>query len=200
MWTLSHGDATYQEPVREDNAPNVVVSLLGWLLRTLSILIGFALLGWLLLHFAPAALTGPADVIDAEPVAAGLFGLAGAILLIFIPFLSALLVFLVWLLWGWFSGLIIFIFLFGILALLWSFSPIITGVWLGRRIIQQTDRSASLLIAMLVGVLLIVVLGRVPLLGWLVYLLSFIFALGGLMRAVQVGSRRDESSTTVVAG
>ena len=32
------------------------------------------------------------------------------------------------------------------------------------------------------GALLIVILGRIPFLGWVVYLLSFVLALGGLLR------------------
>ena len=193
------GDVQYEEPVTPDTSPNIVVSVLGWLLRTLGILIGFALLGWLLLRFAPNSLTRPADVIDAEPVAAGLYGLAGAALLIFIPIVSAILVFVVWLLWGWFWGVIVFVFLFGALALLWMFSPIVTGLWLGRRIVRQSEQSAGLLMAMLVGVLMIVVLGRVPILGWLVYLLSFIFALGGLMRLAQGTPEPAESAPPATA-
>jgi hypothetical protein len=38
-------------------------------------------------------------------------------------------------------------------------------------------------VALLVGVFLIVVIGRVPFVGWLVYLISFALALGGVLRA-----------------
>lgn len=193
-------DVQYQEPVRAERSPNVVASVVGWLLRTLAILIGFALIGWLVLRFVPAGLTRPADVIEDEPVAAGLYGLVGAVLLIFIPIVSALLVFVVWLLWGWFSGLIVFIFLFGVLALLWLFSPIVTGLWLGRRILRQVDQPASLLTAMFAGVLVIVVLGRVPVLGWLIYLISFVFALGGLLRMAQATPDPAESTPPALVG
>ena len=193
-------DVQYEEPVEPAASPNVVVGLLGWLLRTLAVLVGFGLLGWLLLRFAPNSLIRTADVIDDEPVAAGLYGLVGAALLIFIPIVSAILVFVAWLLWGWFWGLIVFVFLFGTLALIWMFSPIVTGLWLGRRIVRQSDQSVSLLVAMLVGVLVIVVLGRLPILGWLVYLLSFVFALGGGMRLAQGTRKPAESAPTATIG
>jgi len=120
--------------------------------------------------------------------------------LIFIPIVSAILVFVAWLFWGWFWGLVVFVFLFGTLALLWMFSPIVTGLWLGRRIVRQSDQSVSLLVAMLVGVLVIVVLGRLPILGWLVYLLSFVFALGGLMRLAQGTRKPAERAPTATIG
>ncbi|MBI1297348.1 hypothetical protein GC175_20600 [bacterium] len=193
-------DVQYQQPVQPEASPNVIVGLLGWLLRTVGILIGFGLLGWLLLRFVPNSLTRTADVIDDEPVSAGLYGLVGAALLIFIPIVSAVLVFVAWLFWGWFWGMVVFVFLFGTLALLWMFSPLATGLWLGRRIVRQSDQSVSLLVAMLVGVLIIVVLGRLPVLGWLVYLLSFVFALGGLIRLAQGTHKPAESAPTATIG
>jgi cytoskeletal protein CcmA (bactofilin family) len=190
------GSAVYQEPAPEERSPNPIVSIFGWLLRTILILIGFALLGWLLLRFAPAALTRPAAAMDAQPVETGLYGLVAVLLFIFIPILSAVTVILIWIFWGWFSALIMFIFLFGILSLLWLFSPLVTGLWLGQRIMARSDGSSSLQIALLMGVLIIVVLGRVPLLGWVIYLISFIFALGSL---IQMARRRRVEPPSAVA-
>lgn len=184
----------YQQPAPDETEPNLVVRILGWLLRTVLILMGFVVLGWLLLRFAPAALTRPATAIHAQPVETGLYGLVAALLFIFIPILSAVIVIVTWLFWGWFTALIMFTFLFGTLALFWFFSPLITGLWLGRQIMERSDSSASLPMALLIGVILIVVLGRVPLLGWVVYLISFIFAIGGL---IQMARRRGEPPTAV---
>lgn len=194
------GDAVYQEPVSEADSPNLIVSLLGWVLRTILILAGFALLGWLLLRLAPSALTKPAAAINAQPVETGLYGLAAALLFIFIPILSAVTVILVWIFWGWFSALIMFIFLFGTLALLWSFSPLVTGLWLGQRILEQSDSRSSLWMALFIGVLIIVILGRVPLLGWVIYLVSFIFALGGVIQMARRRNLETPASTLPMNG
>jgi cytoskeletal protein CcmA (bactofilin family) len=190
------GNARYQAPATEESSPNMVAAIFGWLLRTILILAGFALLGWLLLRFAPAALTKPAAAIQSQPVETGIYGLVAALLFIFIPILSAVTVILIWIFWGWFSAVIMFTFLFGTLSLLWFFSPLVTGLWLGRRIMAQGDGNASLQMALLVGVLLIVILGRVPLLGWVVYLISFVFALGGL---IQMARRRNGETPAAVA-
>jgi cytoskeletal protein CcmA (bactofilin family) len=190
------GSAVYQEPAPDETEPNLIVRIFGWLLRTILVLMGFAVLGWLLLRFAPSALTRPAAAIDAQPLETGLYGLVAALLFIFIPILSAVTVILIWIFWGWFSALIMFIFLFGILSLLWLFSPLVTGLWLGQRIMERSDGSSSLQIILLVGVLLIVVLGRVPLLGWVIYLISFIFALGSL---IQMARRRRVQHPSAVA-
>jgi hypothetical protein len=188
------GNVTYQQPAPDETEPHLIVRILGWLLRTILILMGFAVLGWLLLRFAPAALTRPATAINAQPVETGLYGLVAALLFIFIPILSAVIVIVTWLFWGWFTALIMFTFLFGTLALFWFFSPLITGLWLGRRIMERSDSSASLAMALLVGLILIVVFGRLPLLGWVVYLISFVFAMGGL---IQMARRRGESPAAV---
>jgi hypothetical protein len=183
-------EAVYQAPPREDAPRNLFMEILQWIGRTLLILVGFVLLSWLILRFAPGLILGPANAIDAAPVETALYGLLAAILLIFFPLLSALLVILMWIFWGFFPALVIFTFLFGALALLWLFSPLVTGLWLGRRIVQRTRRSAELVVMLLVGLLIIVLLGRIPVLGWLVYLVSFVFALGGLLRLTRAQLRR----------
>jgi hypothetical protein len=192
-------EAVYQEPPREDAARNLFAEILGWIWRTLLILVGFGLLSWLIMRFAPNLVIEPANTIDGAPVETALYGLAAALLLIFFPLLSALLVMLVWIFWGIFPALVTFTFLFGTLALLWFFSPLVTGFWLGRRIVQRARRSTELLIMLLVGLLVIVILGRIPFIGWLVYLISFVFALGGLLRSSRTRIKQDEDPTAPVA-
>ena len=65
------------------------------------------------------------------------------------------------------------------LTLLWFLSPLITGLWLVRALGRRIDSVAALLL----GVVVIVLLGRIPIVGWFVYLVSFVFALGGLILA-----------------
>lgn len=180
------GAVTYDAPVETAQGASVISTIVGWFVRTLLILVGFALLGWLLLRYAPGLLTGPVAAIQEKPVESGLYGLLAAALLIFIPILSILLVVLVWIFWGTFSALTMAFFLLGTLALVWMLSPLVTGLWLGQRIVAQAGRETTLTVALLVGVLLIVVIGRVPFIGWLVYLISFALALGGVLRSRRI--------------
>lgn len=167
-------------PAAAEEQVNPIWGILGWIGRTLLILAGFALLSWLILSLAPRAINRPAAAIDTNPLQAVLIGLLIGLLLVFIPLLSALLVFLTVLFWGWFPGVVMGMFLFGTLALVWFFSPLVTGAWLGRRLGAAMGRDLNALTALLLGVLLIALLGQIPFFGWFVYLLSFWFALGGL--------------------
>ncbi len=178
------GSVQYAAPAAETaQRVSIVAQIVGWLVRTALMLVGFALLGWLLLRYAPALLTTPVAAIEEKPLESGLYGLLAGALLIFIPILSVLLVVLVWIFWGTFPALVMAFFLLGSLALVWFFSPLITGLWLGKRIVGQAGWETTTIITLLVGVLLIVVVGRIPIVGWLVYLVSFALALGGTLRA-----------------
>jgi hypothetical protein len=43
--------------------------------------------------------------------------------------------------------------------------------------------------ALMLGIVLLVILGRLPFIGWFIYLLSFILAVGGLVQASRRGKR-----------
>jgi len=179
----------------------VIASVVGWVVRTGLILVGFALLGWLLLRFVPDLLTKPASAIQDKPLEAGLYGLLAAALFVFVPILSILLVVLVWIFWGTLPGLVMGFFLIGSWALIWLFSPLITGLWLGQRMTAQAGRETTLTVALLLGVLLLVVVGRIPFVGWLVYLVSFALALGGLLRSRRrAQDEPDQPAPLAVAG
>ncbi|MBX0330538.1 hypothetical protein K2Z83_23050 [Oscillochloris sp. ZM17-4] len=167
--------------------PDPLAAVLGSLLRTALVLAGFALLAWLTLRLSPRLLTGPASALAAQPGRAGLYGLLAALLFIFVPVASALLVFIMVLFWGWFPGVVLGLALFGILAMLWFLSPLITGLWLGRLLATANGREANDLAALVGGVLLLVLLGRIPYVGWLVSLASFVLALGALIVARRAG-------------
>lgn len=178
------GTVRYEAPAEETaRQASFVAQIVGWVVRTLLMLAGFALLGWLLLRYMPGVLSGPVAAIEEKPLESGLFGLLAAALLVFVPILSVLLVVVMWIFWGTLPALVMAFFLLGSLALAWFFSPLVTGLWLGQRILNQSGREATLTIALLVGVLLIVVIGRIPIIGWLVYLVSFALALGGVLRS-----------------
>ncbi len=167
----------------EGTSGTIVGAILGWILRTVAILVGVVIVGWLLIRFAPNALTRPLAAIRAKPLETGLYGLGAAVLFVFIPIVSIALVAFFWTFWGVFSGIIMFVFLFASLALIWFLSPLLTGFWLGDIISARLSGDLSPLMALLIGALLIVVLGRIPFLGWVVYLLSFALTLGGLLRS-----------------
>ena len=144
-----------------------------WFVRTLLLLVGFALLGWLLMRVAPELLTKPAAALQADPGKSALYGFLAAVLFLFFPVASGIIVALIGLFWGIFPAIVTFFVLFSGLAIVWIFSPLVTGLWLGKRFMEAP------LTALLVGVLVLVIVGRIPVVGWFVYLLSFILALGG---------------------
>jgi cytoskeletal protein CcmA (bactofilin family) len=157
------------------------------ILRAVLTLAGFALLGWLLLRLVPTRIDAPATALAARPGQAIMYGFLAAVVMIFIPIASALLVFAMVLFWGWWPGLALLAFLFAALTLVWVLSPIITGLWLGRVFAQLIGREFPTLALLMIGVALIVLLSFVPVVGWLVYLTSFILALGAIIVAWRGG-------------
>jgi cytoskeletal protein CcmA (bactofilin family) len=191
------GEVTFRES-EEDEAtqPDPVARTIGIIISTVLTLLGFALLGWLLLRFAPQSLIRPANTIRERPGAVVLTGLLATLLLMFIPLASALLVFIVILFWGWLPGIAMGGFLFGLLTLIWSLSPLVTGLWLGRWLGSLAGRDMGPLAALMAGAVLIVLLQLIPIVGWIVGLVSFVLALGGLLL---LASRRRESETPSAA-
>jgi len=155
----------------------------GQILRPLLMLAGFALLGWLLLRFTPEALRRPAQALALRPGQAALYGIAALALLFAVPLLSVLIFLAILLFWGWFPALMFALLLTAALALAWTLSPLITGLWAGQALLRATGREASDFLALCLGVLLIVLLGLIPWVGWLVGLVSLVFALGALIVA-----------------
>lgn len=172
------GEVRYEPPPPPQPA-DTGSGLMGKLVRLLLTLAGFALVGWLVLRFTPRLVRAPAEALAARPGQAGLYGLLAAVLLFIVPILSGLVVLAVLVFWGWFPALMFFLFLTAALVLAWTLSPLVTGLWLGRWLLEATGRSGGDFLALAVGALLIVLLGSVPWVGWLVYLASFLLALGG---------------------
>ena len=190
-------DIQYEAPpASESTGGTIVGAIFGWIFRTLAIGIGVAILGWLLMRFRPNILVRPAAAIQSNPVETGLYGLLAAVVLIFIPIASLILVAFTWAFWGVLPAIAMFIFLVASSALVWFLSPLLTGYWLGEKIGERLGGDYSPLLLLSMGALLIVVLGRLPVLGWLVYLLSFLLALGGLLRsgAAAAGDRPAETA------
>ena len=186
-----------QEP-DEDVGGSIVGAFIRWVLRTAAIVIGVVILGWLLLRFRPNTLLRPAAAIRANPLQTGVYGLIAAALLIFIPIASIILVLFTAALWGVLPAVAMFVFLVSASALVWFFSPLLTGYWLGEAIGRRLGGDHAPFYLLLLGTLLIVILGRIPVLGWIVYLLSFVLALGGLLRSSV--STADTRPAATVAG
>ena len=177
-------DIDFDAPAAEESASvSVVGAIFRWILRTVAIVLGVAIVGWLLFRFRPNMLVRPAAAIRANPLQTGVYGLIAAALLVFIPIASIVLVAFIWTFWGAVPAIAMFGFLIASSALVWFLSPLLTGFWLGEMIGERMGGARSPIILLLMGALLIVVLGRIPFLGWLVYLLSFVLALGGLLRS-----------------
>ncbi len=197
------GQLTYSTPA-EMNVPSQVAdsvrfepqpipevspgpTLLDYAVRLLLILAGCLLLGWLLLRFSPRILERPADAITEHPGRALLWGLVASLLLFIVPIVSGLIIAAVIFFWGWLPGIMLMLFLTAALVLTWTLSPLITGLWLGQTIFRATDRPVSRMVALLLGVALIVLLSFIPAIGWLIYLASFLFALGGSLMVGRSG-------------
>ena len=177
-----------EQPEPEVQA-NPVLGFAWWLLRTVMLLAGTLLLGALVWQLAPGLFSRPAAAIDSKPVEAGLYGILVAVAVMPV---TAALVFLVVLFWGWFpGGAAVFAFSFGLFSLAWLFSPLVSGLWLGRRLFALTHTLRGDLYALLAGSTLIVLAGRllsaIPCVGglmyWMLFLLSFALAAGGIVLA-----------------
>ncbi|MCC6456745.1 MAG: polymer-forming cytoskeletal protein [Caldilineaceae bacterium] len=176
-----------QRPLDRDTAAvsrNPVRGFFFWLWRTTLALAGYLLVGWLLWAFAPRQLTGPAAILEERPVEAGIIGLLIAVAVLPV---AAALTFLAVIFWGWFPGAVIMLtFIFGLAALVWLLSPVITGLWVGRKLAQATGVVEGDLPSLLLGILVIVLVGRlltvIPCIGdlafQLIYLASFALAVG----------------------
>jgi hypothetical protein len=163
---------------------NPVRGFFVWLWRTALALVGYLLVGWLLWAFAPRQLTGPVAVLEERPAEAGIIGLLIAVAVLPV---AAALTFLAVIFWGWFPGAVIMLtFIFGLAALVWLLSPVITGLWVGRKLAQATGVVEGDLPSLLLGIMVIVLVGRlltvVPCIGdlafQLIYLASFALAVG----------------------
>jgi hypothetical protein len=173
--------------------------VVAWLWRTILLAAGFALLAWLLWQLAPGFLESSGRAIAARPIEAVLHGIVAAALLLPVAIVLGILFAIFW---GWTGATAIALLILGAIGLLWILSPLLAGYWLGRLLAARGYVSGRLL-AMLAGVLLIVLVARlvtvIPCIGVLtasvIYLLSFVMALGGLILA-----RRQQAQAAMSHG
>lgn len=180
-------------------ASNRIGDLFGWLWRTALMLAGYLLVGWVIWSFAGRTISGPAAVLETQPIEAGVYGLLVAVG--FVP-VTAALTFLAGLFWGWFpGGVIMLTFAFGLMALLWLLSPIFIGLWVGRKLAQAIGIADGEVPRLLLGIAVVVLVGRlltvIPCIGDLaflmIYLASFALTVGSWLMA-----RRQPPSAVVL--
>lgn len=150
-----------------------------WLTAAL-VVIGFALLSAVLLWLAPQALHGPARRLEGRPWLTALIGLLTAQFFLLIPLGTALLAVLMTAFWSWFPAMLLVVFILTGFGLVWFLSPLITGVWLGRWVNARMGRAPESRLMPILAVVLVALLGQIPTLGTIVYLVSFVLAVGAL--------------------
>lgn len=155
-----------------------------WVAWTLLVSAGFVILGSLVHLLAPSLIYRPAECIADTPGRAGLVGLLVALLFTAIPLASCLFL-VVALLFGLHTPVFLSVFLISVLVLLFTWSPLITGMWVGRRLLRLGPSEPGTLKALLLGVVVIALVGRIPVVGWVAYFGSFLFALGGIVLALR---------------
>jgi hypothetical protein len=173
--------------------------VISWWQTTGQLLLGFAVLSVLLLWRAPGSLVRPAGAIAAHPWRSLLIGLLAAQFSLLIPLATGALVLLMGVFWGWFPAMLLAVALAAGFGLLWYLSPLVTGVWLGRRLSPLLGRGPDSLPVLVAGVLLLVLIGQIPRFGWLIYLASFILALGGVLGVLGVAATARPAPSPVPA-
>ena len=172
-----------------------------WLLRTVLVLAGYLLSGWLLWSFAQRQITTPVVVMTARPMEAGIIGLL--VIVAVVP-VGAALTFLAILFWGWFpGGLIMASFIFGLVSLLWLLSPLVVGLWVGRKVGELTGLGDGELAHLLIGIAVIVLVGRlllvVPCVGALTFQVMYLASLALSIGAWFLARRRPPADTNLLS-
>lgn len=165
-------DVTYRPLISESEASDLLFQIL---LRMVSVMTGFAIVGWLLMSYAPSFVLVPAAYVQGQPFTAAWVGFLIALCFLFFPLITAILMFGVGLFWGVLPAVLLGMTIVCGLLLVWIFSPLVTGLYIGRRFSEQP------LTALIIGSVILTVLFQLPLLGVLISALSFFAALGSLV-------------------
>lgn len=156
------------------HAEQVVGRLVGWL----SALVGVFALGLLLVFVFPLFSRRASDIVVGSPwVSLGL----GIVLLVSVP-LAALVLFVAGLVvGGWWLGLLALALYGSALAC----GYVLVGLAVGRWVLARVGRSGMHLVwALLLGLLVLLLLGELPYIGWVITALALLFGLGALSFAL----------------
>jgi hypothetical protein len=158
--------------------------MMWWTINLGRVLLGLLALGAVLLALFPGFTNGVAGELQREPWSA--LGYGFLVLLLFVP-LTTVLVLLAWLFWGVFPGAIaVAFFLIGAGGILWMFSPVVAGFWLGQMLLHG---NSSKLLQLFIGGAIILLVARavrwIPIvggwIGWLVLMCSWVLAVGAII-------------------
>ncbi|MBN1205406.1 MAG: hypothetical protein JXB05_10825 [Myxococcaceae bacterium] len=110
----------------------------------------------------------------------------GAVVLVGTPIVAALIFALGMLLGGWWIGLLAL----GLYALALALCFPVVGMFIGRWLLDRFGKAGTpLLLALLLGLALLTLVGRVPVLGALIVLATLLFGLGALVLTAASGRR-----------
>lgn len=162
-------DVVYTPLVSDDDIGDLLVQQL---IRMVSAITGFALMGWIMLRYFPRTIMLPVAVIQAHSTGSAWTGVISILLIPFVTFLVALLISVFW---GLFPAMLVIGLVLGCLFLLALFSPLVTGLWLGLRF------NAQPLTALIIGVVILVPLMQAPFFGGFISTASFLLVLGSII-------------------
>lgn len=116
---------------------------------------------------------------------------SGAALFVGIPIVASLVFIVGLLLGGWWLGL----FIFALYALALALCFPVVGMLVGRWLLERFHKTGTpLLVALLVGLVLLTLVGRVPILGGLLVMATLLFGLGALLLTALEGRRPAEAT------
>lgn len=144
-------------------------------IQLISTVLGFIIVGWLLLRYAPSYLLEPVALIQAQPLLNMWVGFIVGTLFLFFPLATFFLALGAGIFWGSVTAVLLAAFIFTAFVLLWIFSPLLISLWVGQRFATHP------LTALIIGLLVVIPLTQFPLLGLAVSLFCFTMALGSLL-------------------
>ena len=166
------GQVQFTPLINETNAGNAIGQTL---LRLVGTITGFALLGWLLLTYAPHLLANPLHTIVRYPIQTAWSGFMVGLVFLIVPLATLLVALAVSLFWGLFSAVIVTLFIFTTLGFIWLISPLFIALWIGARFHPQP------LTGLIIGLFILIPLLQFPLVGSMLSALCFFLLLGGLL-------------------
>jgi len=147
-------------------------------------LVGLLVLGLFLVFFFPSFSRRSGEALVRSPF---LTLAIGALVLIGLPILAVVIFVLGAIVGGWWLGLVALAFYFAAIAV----SVPVAALGLGASIMRITGRPSHVVLALLVGLIVLLLIGLVPILGPLVTFLAVLFGLGATAMAV-AGGRQPE--------
>ena len=170
-----------QSPIPATQGPAAIA--IDWLRG----LVGRLVLGLFIVFFFPAFARRSGEALVRSPF---LTLAIGALVLIGLPILAVVLFVLGAIVGGWWLGLVALAFYFAAIAV----SVPVAALGLGASIMRITGRPAHVVLALIVGLIVLLLIGLVPILGGVVIFLACLLGLGATTMAVARG-RQPEPAT-----